>query len=521
MANSVSDKKVQRTFSWMTVVLMLAASMLVAIPFGTQNAEAVFFTPGTGINWNFDDLALMSGGAVTGGGGFYQVHDTIVIQPPDEIHLLGGELVEIDPFMGILIVVDGTFDGTMGSGAEFNAGGTPGAWQGFLVSGPGNFMIDDVNIYDAVDGVFADNTIMTEIRNCEISNCQNTGITYNMVMGGPMVETNNIHNCDIGILTTDSSTMMFGNWISDNRVGVQAGGMAGPAIDGNEIFSNTDYGIYLDVFDGGVIANNWIFDNEIASIYSDSSFADIWSNTITGWDALPGTSMPGGNAIYITGTAPSMWYTTIAQNTIRGGHGDESVMGWIPDGGHGIAIENFEGNVVPGPQLLIDQNTLISGGNGGPNNFEDMWTAGNGGHGIYIPSIPDDGDWLTDNHAIKITNNQEIRGGVGGEFNGNWDSSTGNGGHGIYVSDDDSIGSLKVSTNVLISGGKGGDNWGMDSGIGLYGAGDGGDAIHVNNCQPGARVEILGNPDIRGAPAGIGFMTPVDNEGGFGLRFEG
>jgi|GEM_PF-5252486 len=511
--------KSRKVFSLMIIVSMVAAGMLVAIPFGTQNARG-YITPGTGENWNFDDLVMFSGGAVTGGGGVYQLHEDLIISPNDRIYLMGGEHVDIDPGLGIKIEIMnmGMFDGMTGMGAQFMAPGPAGSWQGFRAMG-GNLMLNGVDILLAVDGVYAENTIMTDIRNCMIHECAQSGIQFINVMGGPMIENNQIHGCDVGIYTVDSSSMIFGNWIYWNNVGVYAQGWAGPAIDGNEIYENNIYGVHLWNFDGGFVANNGIYMNVDAGIYIDSSFADIWSNTITGWDALAGSGLPGGNAIEITGLAPNAWHTTISQNTINGGDGDDFNFGPVTSGGHGIHVDNFDGLVFPGPQLVIENNPWIAGGNGGFNNF-DMQPAGDGGNGIHISPLPDNGDWMTDQHAVKIQGNGDIRGGLGGDNLAPMDGYSGNGGHGIYVTDFNPVGSLKVSNNNHIEGGRGGDNFAMDGGTGLLDVGDGGDGIHAINCPLGSRLEILGNPEIIGAEEGQAPMFPPDNRGGSGLTFE-
>ncbi len=43
----------------------------------------IYSTPGTGVNWNLDDLVINSGGYLTAQPGFYQVNDTIRISIGD------------------------------------------------------------------------------------------------------------------------------------------------------------------------------------------------------------------------------------------------------------------------------------------------------------------------------------------------------------------------------------------------------------------------------------------------------
>ena len=48
---------------------------------------ATYYTPGTGVRWNMDDLVANSGGVVTFGSGFYTVTDTVKIKAGDTLYI--------------------------------------------------------------------------------------------------------------------------------------------------------------------------------------------------------------------------------------------------------------------------------------------------------------------------------------------------------------------------------------------------------------------------------------------------
>lgn len=48
---------------------------------------ATYYTPGTGVRWNMDDLVTNSGGVVTFGSGFYTVNDTIKVKAGDTLYI--------------------------------------------------------------------------------------------------------------------------------------------------------------------------------------------------------------------------------------------------------------------------------------------------------------------------------------------------------------------------------------------------------------------------------------------------
>jgi len=506
----------KKLISGMTGIMMITMGMMVIIPMTAHNAEA-WMTPDAGLMLTFDDLVMMSGGAIIGAYPSYQLMDPILtIAPSDTVVLMGGEDVFIPP--GGMIEVLGGFDGMAGMNSIFQSTGLKGDWMGFNVLG-GMFMISGVEILDADTAVNADNTIMTNIDNCLIRNCF-TGIRFTNVMGGPQIWFNTIEDCDLGVESTDSSTQMMGNIIRNGIMdGVRLSGWAGPSIQDNDIYNFAMSGITGMNLDGAFIGDNDIYNNQGGGISLMNSHADISNNRIYGWNATPGSGMPGTPGINLFG--PSNFASWITQNIIEGGSGDEFMGFAVPDGGHAIWANGYEGNAMGWPQLNISNNFLLKGGNGGVNNAP-MGVAGNGGDAIRIDGIPDLGSPPTE--ALRITNNAQILGGRGGDNNAPAvDGAAGDGGYGIRIIEDDFVGSQEISDNTFIRGGDGGHNFADDLGTPVWKCGDGGDGIYIEDAWMAVPTEMLNNPHVEGGKGGNGTATgsfKQNGMGGNGIHFK-
>jgi hypothetical protein len=66
-----------------------------------------FITPGTGVNWTFNDLVLNSGGVVTVDNSIYTVHGDLTISANDTLKIISNDHVEFDP--NVLMTVYGAF----------------------------------------------------------------------------------------------------------------------------------------------------------------------------------------------------------------------------------------------------------------------------------------------------------------------------------------------------------------------------------------------------------------------------
>jgi hypothetical protein len=504
----------RKVFSLLTAAFMITGTVVFIIPM-TMPTVAAYATPGIGVTWTFDDLVINSGGAVTGGYPNYQINDPLIsISPSDTIRLNGGEIVDVLA-PGCVIEVLGAFDGTAGLGSVFHGNGFSGFWQGFFVEPMSMFMIQGVTITDAADGVWADGTIMTDIRWCTIYHCQNMGINYNFVMGGPMIVGNNISDCGIGIKTVDSSSMIMGNNISGcAQAGIYASGMAGPWMNNNRIYDCGLYGIHFQNFMGGSVDDCNIYQNQIAGIFVQDSFVSIYDNNITGMNWPSWIGFPGGHGIIMNGSIANGWTCTMSGNTIKGGNGSHFDWGPDPDGGRAIWLQDFEGGHSTGPQAVVENNLLIRGGHGGWNN-EDDGRAGDGGTAIYIDSLSTVNDPSTGAHSIIIRNNPLIIGGSGGINNATLDGEAGHGGIGVHVKDYWGFGSVLIENNGLIQGGHGGENSADFGGGGSnWRGGDGGPGIMLEHIELSSQADLFDNTQVRGGKGG-------DASGNSGFMFAG
>jgi len=474
---------------------VMLAGLFTALQFGTQNALG-YSTPGGGLTLTWNDLVMMSGGAVTGGFPLYQVHETITVLPTDTLMFMGGEDILFDPFMGISLEILGTLDANMGMGAVLHSAG-PGSWRGIWVHNSGWLSANGLTIWDTQDGIYIDHSMgfgMVQIMGCTIDGALNTGITMIGTMGGPMVGNNVITGSSIGIFLRDTSAQCMGNDVSNCGIGIRVEGFASPWLSGNWIHDNYLNGIYGEDTMFG-ISGNTIRENQGDAIVLFNSTANINDNTIYAWNATWGSYENGRNGILING-AVEWGQSWISTNRIFGGNGDGP-----GHGGHAIYIDDFVGNMANPPQIentIIANNDILLGGMGG-SNFDDWSAAGDGGCGIYSPRLSDDGDWPADNHALIVMGNGFIAGGQGGMDDAAMFGTGGNGGHGICVRDNNNAGSLLVSGNSLLAGGNGG---GTSSPMGFCGCG--GNGMCLEDCDSGVRIDIRDHPDVVGANGGFG-----------------
>ncbi len=479
-------------------------------PVITQDAKG-WVSPDSSAILTFDDLVILSGGLAVSdiGPGQYLVHEPITIMPSDTLMLMGGENVMFDPFMGIALEIEGFFDANMGMGATFHSAG-PGSWQGIRIQGNGGMMANQLNIWDAVDGIYADHSFgfgMMQIDMCTILGCSNTGITMIGTMGGPGINMNMIQGCDIGIYLKDTSAQCFNDQVMDCNIGIMVEGDFGPMINMCQIENNYVNGIYLkDAATVGIMASTFRnnFGEDTISLYNSS--ANIDGNSIYSYNASGGSGESGRNGIVINGTVE--WgQSWISNNWIFGGHGDEG-----QNGGHAILIEELVGNASNGwtDNIMIQNNNILQGGAGGMNALPGG-RAGDGGSGILVLDLPNEEDWLADEQSVIIENNLEICGGGGGDSMDPTNGFAGNGGNGICVFNSDGLGNIRITDNGPIEGGDGGINMAPMAG------GAGGSAISFEDVtRPGSRVGgALVFPGSEAGPVNPGFRF-----GGMGIKLE-
>lgn len=112
--------------------LLALVTFLLALPPGDARGE--YATPGTGVDWTLDDLVAQSAGAITGGAGTYEVHDSLRISTGDRVTVAPGAVVTFLDASGTMkLTVNGAL---IAAGAPLSrivlsaATAVPGAWRG-------------------------------------------------------------------------------------------------------------------------------------------------------------------------------------------------------------------------------------------------------------------------------------------------------------------------------------------------------------------------------------------------------
>ncbi len=321
-----------------SAALLLIALVVLSVP----PARADYVTPGLGNDYVLDQLVAMSAGAVTGGTGQYQIHDSIVIAVSDTLSIgsdteiifvsVGGALrLEVN---GSLIIHGDAPESVRFTSLNQNYGDYAGI--DFRDTGPGSvFEMHYCTVEyaaDAIDVVYADVFLencairysgskaidltgsSSTIRDCEIHD--NFKQTIYMTLGSsPLIEGNYIHGnniensspypfINIGLQGVNSptireNTIMGGNHMSG---GIAIWNACNGLIEGNHI-ENCGYGIFCYQFD----ANPWIKNNTLLN-------NNIHPDTVN-WGF--GIACNGQNSPIVTGNIiQGHWYGVA---TINGG----------------------------------------------------------------------------------------------------------------------------------------------------------------------------------------------------------
>jgi parallel beta-helix repeat protein len=148
-------------------------ALLIVLALAASAHAQQYATPGTGVDWTFDDLVADSDGVVTGADGVYALNSSVTISVGDRITVDPGTTVTADDDATIGFDVQGALEarGTPEQPIVFTGvAARPGAWRGFNYrdTGPASaFVLEHCEIayaFDAVDAYAAD----VELRHCEI-----------------------------------------------------------------------------------------------------------------------------------------------------------------------------------------------------------------------------------------------------------------------------------------------------------------------------------------------------------------
>lgn len=276
-------------------------------------AQAQYSTPGTGVNWNLNDLVQNSAGAVIWNGEEYEITTTILIAPADAINILSDVTILFHDLAGI--ESSGTLNINSPTQSLFTAIDSTSAnkWRGlklvadhvthirnvtFAFGGglrvqTGTFSVTGSTFYKnyyksgSNDGSYASSAALDLSGNADVFNCNflfnqrgaiasgsnipcRANIRNNYIFGNT-VENSNRPQINMGPAGAGDTTFIVGNAVIGNG-STQAGGIAysslvgvagNVVIDSNLIDQNR-YGITLTGSPiNGAIRYNTITDNNI------------------------------------------------------------------------------------------------------------------------------------------------------------------------------------------------------------------------------------------------------------------
>lgn len=349
----------------MKTILVLALGLFASAAF------AAYTTPGSGVDWSLDDLVANSGGAVTGGAGVYEFHDSLVIAVGDRITVTAGTTLDFLDTTGSLgIEVNGSLIaiGTAAQPIVFTApAAAPGAWRGldFEDTGAGSefrlirceiawadiavdvfgadIYVEDCLIHGTANRAFDFSSAGGVVRRCEIRDNQTRTITATLT-SSPLIEDCRFENNNI----QNTSPYPYIN------IGLQ--GVNSPTIRGNTIIGSGHH------MSGGI------------SIWAASE-ALIEDNRISGCGY--------GILCYATGANPRIHRNRISANNI---HPDQ--LNW----GFGVACNGSNAPILTANQITGHWYGVAAINGGQPNlgDLDNTDLTDDGGNFIYDNGIGDD-----------------------------------------------------------------------------------------------------------------------------------
>lgn len=336
-------------------------------------AQAQYSTPGTGVNWNLNDLVQNSAGAVIWNGEAYEITTTVIIAPADAINILSDVTILFHDLAGI--ESSGTLNINSPSQSLFTAIDSASAnkWRGirlladhvtqirnttFAFGGglrvqTGTFSIFGSTFYKnyykagSSDGSYASSAALDLSGNTDIINCTflfnqrgaiasgsnipcRANIRNNYIFGNT-VENSNRPQINMGPSGPGDTTFIVGNTVIGNG-STQAGGIA--------------YSSLVGVAGNVVIDSNFIDQNRYGITLTGSPInGAIRHNTITD-NNIQNEPNLGGSGINFTASSASSNLTAVVTGNVISGNlwgitiigypnvnmGDASVLNFNPGG---------------------------------------------------------------------------------------------------------------------------------------------------------------------------------------------
>ena len=316
------------------------------VALGAAPAAADYTTPGTGVIWTMDDLVANSGGAVTGSGGAYDVHQTVIVAALDRLTIEAGtHLTFLDTGGTSGLTVHGALSaiGTESERIVFDSGSTaPGAWRGLGYSDAqvgSEFHLawcEIAHAGTAIDVVGAD----VLVEHCDLHDTRDKVVDFSAADG--VVRDCRIHdNRQRTIVMTLSSSPLIENcWLENNNIdnispypyiniGLQ--GVNSPTIRGCTILGSGHQmsgGIAIWNAGNGLIEGNRIEGCGYGILcYQTAASPMIRDNALVANNIHPDTLNWGFGVACNGNNAP-----VLAENTIRGhGYGVAAINGGRPN----------------------------------------------------------------------------------------------------------------------------------------------------------------------------------------------
>lgn len=359
--------------------------------------KAQYTTPGTGVQWTFEDLVANSSGVVTKIGDVYYVNDTIIIEYMDEIIVNSDIVVKIAkdveitfnsakftvnaPNLAEFTAVNQTQEDVFGvihindnsrvllKKAKFSYG------KGFKISLISNSEVNidscefSDNYYSSyTSGAINLNRGVVTIENCKffrnyraaISSGANTSSTFyikNSYFEGNVTENSNRPQINIGPCAEGDTTKIIGNKIIGNRNLVKVGGISTSSL--------------LSVPCAFIIENNEIKDNRYGITLTGSRiYSKIVNNTLENNNSQNDPNL-GGSGINITASSGNV-SVIITGNTITGHLWGITSVGKTSDYSTGPNV-NLGNISVPESDLEYNPGLNIFNNNGNNGNLYDLY----------------------------------------------------------------------------------------------------------------------------------------------------
>jgi parallel beta-helix repeat protein len=360
------------TLSIVVKVLMAVGMAAFAVALVAAPATADYTTPGTGVDWTLDDLVVNSGGAVTGGDGAYEVHQTVIIAASDRLTIAAGaHLTFLDAAGTMGLTVRGALSaiGTEQEPIVFDSAiATPGAWRGLLYSDTqagsefhlagcevahantaidivgADVLVERCDLHDTLDKAVDFSAASGVVRDCRIHDNRRRTIVMTL-SSSPLIENCRIENNNID----NTSPYPYIN------IGLQ--GVNSPTIRGCTILGSGHHmsgGIAIWNAGNGLIEGNHIEGCGYGILcYQTAASPMIRNNTLLANNIHPdtvnwgfGVACNGNNAPILAGnTIRGHWYGVAAINGGRPNLGNLGNASPDDDGGNHITGNGLNGQI--------------------------------------------------------------------------------------------------------------------------------------------------------------------------------